>query len=115
MGKRERMAKVPKMRKPKPEKKAFALERSVKNALRAYLNGLGAYQYWVVPCGYGKTTIDVLVCHKGRFYGIECKREGVGKPSERQACIMREIAAAGGGVWVENSLGLEETRRRLGL
>ncbi len=90
-------------------------EGLVKKELKKLLDKIGAYYYMSVPVGYGKSTIDFLVCHKGRFYGIECKREGVGKPSDRQACIMREIATAGGGVWVENSLGLEETRRRLGL
>ena len=90
-------------------------EGLVKKELKKLLADIGAYSHWPVPVGYGRSTLDVLFCYRGRFYGIECKREGVGKPTDRQACIMREIAEAGGGVWLENSTGLEETRRRLGL
>lgn len=89
-------------------------ESLVKKELKKFLTEIGAYYYMSVPVGYGKSTVDFLVCHKGKFYAIETKREGVGKPTDRQACIMREIAHAGGGCWLENSLGLEETRRRLG-
>ena len=91
------------------------LEATVKKELKKLLNEIGAYYYLSVPVGYGKSTVDVLVCYKGKFYAIETKREGVSKPTARQACVMREIAQAGGGCWVENSVGLEETRKRLGL
>jgi hypothetical protein len=85
-------------------------ESAVKKALRAYLGEIGAYQYWPVPMGYGAATIDVLVCYKGRFYGIETKRPKVTKATVRQASVLREIAEAGGGVCVENSPGLEAVR-----
>lgn len=88
-------------------------EGLIKRALKKYLTEIGAYYYMPVPVGYGAPTIDFLVCHKGKFYGIETKREGVGKPTPRQAHVLNEIVAHGGGAWVENSLGLEETRRRL--
>ena len=90
-------------------------EGLVKKELKKLLTSIGAYYYMSVPVGYGKSTVDFLVCYKGQFYAIETKREGVGKPTARQACIMREIAEAGGGAWVENSVGLEETRKRLGV
>ena len=91
----------------------MSLEAAVKKKLRAYLKGIGAYQYWPVPMGLGARTIDVLVCYKGLFYGIETKRSGINEPTAMQACTMREIAEAGGGVWLENSEGLEITRKRL--
>ena len=89
-------------------------EGAVKAKLRAYLKSLGpdCHQYWPVPTGFGSTTVDVLVCYRGRFYAIECKRPGVSEPSARQACVMRAIAQAGGGVWVENSIDLEATKER---
>lgn len=90
-------------------------EGLVKRELRKLLKEIGAYAHWPVPVGYGRSTLDALICYRGRFYGVECKREGVGKPTDRQACVMREIAEAEGGCWVENSIGLEETRRRLGV
>ena len=90
-------------------------EGLVKRELKKLLSEIGAYFYMSVPVGFGKSTVDFLVCYKGKFYAIETKREGVGKPTARQACIMREIAQAGGGCWIESSLGLEETKKRLGL
>jgi hypothetical protein len=91
----------------------MSLEAAVKKKLRAYLKEIGAYQYWPVPMGLGARTIDVLICHKGKFYGIETKRSDIDKPTKMQECTMREIAEAGGGVWLENSEGLETTRERL--
>ena len=90
-------------------------EGAVKAKLRAYLKSLGpeCWQYWPVPMGYGSASIDVFVVYRGRFFGIECKRPGVCEPSARQACVMRAIAEAGGGVWVENSIDLEATKERL--
>ena len=91
------------------------LEAAVKAKLRAYLKSLGSdcHQYWPVPTGYGSTTVDVLICYRGRFFAIEVKRPGVSEPSARQACVMRAIAEAGGGVWLENSIDLEATKERL--
>lgn len=80
-------------------------ESDVKKALRKYLTEIGAYQYWPVPMGYGAATVDVLVCYRGQFYGIETKRPGA-KATVRQACVMRRIAEASGGVCVEDSVGL---------
>lgn len=48
----------------------------------------GMYSYWPVPSGYGKTTLDVLGCYRGRFFTIETKAPGK-KPTLRQ---MEEIA-----------------------
>ena len=88
-------------------------EGRVKYKLRKYLDELGCYQYWPVPMGRGATTIDVLLCHRGLFYGIETKRPDVKKPTKAQECVMAAIAHAGGGVWLENSEGLETTREKL--
>lgn len=85
-------------------------EANVKVAVKAYLKSIGAWQFWPVQMGYGAATVDVLVCHRGRFYAVETKRPEVKKATPRQACVMREIAEAGGGVCLENSIGCETVR-----
>jgi hypothetical protein len=89
------------------------MEATVKKKLSAYLKSIGAYVYMPVPMAYGKRTIDYLICYQGKFYGIETKRSDISKPTAAQDCVMREIAKAGGGVWLENSEGLETTKARL--
>ena len=77
-------------------------EGRVKAKLKKYfaqLKEIGrseTYCYWPVPSGFGETTLDCLCCYDGRFYGIECKREGIRKPTPRQAAVMARIRAAGG-------------------
>jgi hypothetical protein len=85
-------------------------EKLVKDALKKYLKSIGAYYYMPVSMGYGSTSIDFFVCHKGRFYGIETKREVGGIVTPRQKEVLRQIAESGGGVIVENSTGLERTK-----
>ena len=87
-------------------------EKLVKEALKKYLKSIGAYYYMPVSMGYGAASIDFFVCHKGRFYGIETKRPGKAA-TPRQVHVLREIADAGGGVWVEASADLEITRERV--
>lgn len=88
-------------------------EGRVKEKFKAYTKEIGAYVFWPVQMGYGAKTLDALVCHQGQFYGVEFKRPGVQKMTAFQQCVSREIAEAGGGVWLENSEGLETTRERL--
>ena len=93
----------------------MTIERDVKRELRKLLDAIGAYQYWPVPMGLGAATVDVLFCYKGQFFGVETKRPGVKKSTPRQASVLREIAAAGGGFAVENSVKLETVRKMLDL
>lgn len=88
-------------------------ESNVKDAVKKYLKEIGAYYFMPVQMGYGAASIDFLVCHKGKFFGIETKRPEVKEPSPRQACVMREIAEAGGGVCLENSVGCEAVREMI--
>lgn len=71
-------------------------EGRTKAALKRFLRGYTFYCYWPVPTGYGAATLDCLICWNGLFIGVECKREGVEKPTPRQAATMRDIRAAGG-------------------
>lgn len=85
-------------------------ESHVKDAVKAYLKSIHAYYFMPVQTGFGASTLDFLVCHNGKFYGIETKRPGAREVTARQACVMREIAEAGGGVCMENSVECEEVR-----
>lgn len=51
-------------------------EGKIKDKVKALLTEHDAYQFWPVPTGYGKRTLDCLVCHYGRFLAIETKRAG---------------------------------------
>lgn len=76
-------------------------ESKTKKKLKEELRRINAYQYWPVPVGYGRTSVDCLACiPNGWFVGYECKRKGIREPSPRQAVRMKEIRAAGGKTYV---------------
>ena len=70
-------------------------EGRVKAKLKRHLAEHGYYQYWPVPMGRGSITVDCIACDQGHFVGIECKREGVTKPTPHQAAVMRQMRQAG--------------------
>jgi len=57
------------------------------------------YTYWPVPSGFGRTTIDVIGCYRGRFFGVEVKGEGK-KPTLRQTQELTSMAKAMGKTFV---------------
>jgi len=73
------------------------------NVKQAVIKVLNAYpeSYWFmpVPYGYGKSTLDFLICHYGLFIGIETKTQN-GVPTPRQELIIKEISDAGGEAFV---------------
>lgn len=89
------------------------LERAVKRSLMEYLDKIGAYQYWPVPTGYGATTVDCLVCHKGRFAAIECKRPGNYTIAPAQQLVMEAVRSAEGFAFLENDVRLLSTKTLL--
>lgn len=76
-------------------------EGKVKAKLRKLLSSYteGMYTYWPVPSGYGKTTLDVLGCYRGRFFSVETKAAGK-KPTLRQAGELQAIGRAMGRTFV---------------
>jgi hypothetical protein len=58
-------------------------ERALLRAVRRELDALGAYH--VTTTGVGRVGVpDLLVCHRGRFYGIELKTDdGRLRPMQR--------------------------------
>ena len=83
------------------------LEKTVKAAVRRRLKEVGAYQFWPVQFGLGDVTVDCLGCYKSQFFGIECKAAGK-KPTLHQALTLNKIKAAGGLIFVIDSV--EEAR-----
>lgn len=57
------------------------------------------YEYWPVPYGLGASSLDCIVCFRGRFIGVETKAPG-GKPTDRQKMIMRQMRDAGAAVFL---------------
>ena len=76
-------------------------EGHVKAKLRRLLNDYteGMYTYWPVPFGYGKTSLDVLGCYRGRFFSVETKADGK-KPTLRQTTEIQAIGKAMGKTFV---------------
>lgn len=86
------------------------LEKHVKKSLKEFLESIGTYQYWPVPMGFGKKTIDCFFCHQGLFFAVEGKRPAISKATAYQANVLAEIATSGGGVCVENDPALPAVR-----
>ena len=85
-------------------------ERVLKDEVRKYLKSIGAYFFMPVETWYGATTLDFLVCYRGRFVGIETKAAGR-FATPRQQKVMLEIEKAGGTAFVAYSV--EDVRRCL--
>ncbi len=71
-------------------------ERKVKKKVIEILKSVGAYYAMPVASGFGNAGVpDILACHKGVFFGIECKANG-GKPTALQLSNLAQIERAGG-------------------
>lgn len=74
-------------------------EGRVKKDLKELLDNYEKiYIFNPVPYGYGKSSLDTLICFRGRFIAIEAKAPGK-EPTPRQRFTTREIRAAGGRVF----------------
>lgn len=79
-------------------------EAKVKQAVKQALAQVRrCYPFWPVQQGLGATTLDCLVCAAGRFIAIETKAPGK-KLTPRQRAVGERIAAAGGIVYVIDSV-----------
>lgn len=92
-----------------------ASEKAVKDEVKRLLRKHGAYWYMSVPGGFGARGVpDFLVCHRGRFLGLETKAKGITKPSPFQEQQIAAIVAAGGMTLVINARNLDELEDWLG-
>ena len=93
---------------------AMIPEVKVKQRVTALLKAAGAYYFYPVTGGYGNSGVpDIVVCHNGRFIGIECKA-GKNKPTKLQEKNLRDIAAAGGIALVINETNIGDVADILG-
>ena len=90
-------------------------EAKVKDAVKKLLKEIGAWYFMPVPYGYGRKTIDFLICYNGRFYGVETKRSGLHEPTALQREEMEAIWKAGGTCCLENTEKCLNVRRILGV
>lgn len=79
-------------------------EAKIKTDIRVWFRKQGAYIFAPVQTGYGASTVDQLICFKGKFIGIEAKVPGK-HPTARQLQTLAEIRAAGGLAICADSLG----------
>jgi Holliday junction resolvase len=81
-------------------------ESKVKKQVVEVLKEVGAYYFYPVTGGYGRSGVpDVVACLRGRFIGIECKA-GKGKTTALQDKNLHDIEDAGGIPWVVNEVNL---------
>lgn len=89
-------------------------EKKVKDKVVAQLKELGAYYFYPVTGGWGNSGVpDIVVCHRGRFIGIECKA-GKNKPTKLQELNLKKIKDAGGIALVVNEENVSDVKHILG-
>jgi len=77
-------------------------EAAVKKKVVNVLNSYGAYYFYPVTGGFGRSGVpDIVACYLGLFIGIECKA-GNNKPTPLQEAQMALIRKAGGVTMVVN-------------
>lgn len=88
-------------------------EAKVKKVVVQQLKDMGAYYFYPVTGGYGRSGVpDIVGCYEGFFFGIECKA-GKNKPTPLQEKNLKQIAEAGGLALVVNEENMRMTRELL--
>lgn len=88
-------------------------EVKVKKAIRKILTDSRTYFAMPIGTGYGNAGVpDFLVCHKGRFIGIEAKA-GKGKTTALQEKNLTDIRTAGGTAIVVREDNLTQLKEML--
>lgn len=88
-------------------------EAKVKAKAVKILKEIGAYYFYPVTGGYGRSGVpDIIGCHKGVFFGLECKA-GKNKPTALQQKNLDDIRAAGGFAAVINEDNVSSLAREL--
>jgi len=88
-------------------------EALVKRQIRKILDTIRAYYAMPIGTGYGNSGVpDFLVCHKGRFIGIEAKA-GKGTTTALQEKHLQDIRNAGGTALVVNEHNLDQLKELL--
>ncbi len=81
-------------------------ESKVKKKVVEVLKHHGAYFFYPVTGGYGRSGVpDIVCCWKGRVSGIECKTKG-NKPTELQNKNLVDISNQGGVAIITDESGI---------
>ena len=74
------------------------------------LRNLGAYYFYPVTSGYGRSGVpDIVGCYKGKFFGIECKA-GKNVPTDLQRINLEDIDKQGGIALVVNEKNMHSVQ-----
>lgn len=88
-------------------------EAKVKKIVVQQLKDMGAYFFYPVTGGYGRSGVpDIIGCYNGIFFGIECKA-GKNKPTPLQEKNLDDIAESGGLAMVVNEDNMRQVREAL--
>jgi hypothetical protein len=88
-------------------------EKLVKKKVTTILKSLGAYYFYPVTGGFGRSGVpDIICCFNGNFIGIECKA-GDNKATALQLKNLEEIQAAGGFAFIINENNIDSLERVL--
>jgi len=87
---------------------AMTPEGKVKDKIKKHLKSKDIYFVMPATGGYGSSGApDILVCHEGKFYGIECK-SGDNQPTALQRDNLNRIEASGGFAFVINESNVNQ-------
>lgn len=86
-------------------------ERQIKAQVRKILDEYPHYRFMPVPTGFGKRTLDYLICFNGLFLAIETKAPGEVPTAQQEATITYIRTMGKGKVFViDGDEGLIELR-----
>ena len=85
-------------------------EAKVKKVVVKQLRALGAYYFYPVTGGYGRSGVpDIVGCYQGKFFGIECKA-GNNTPTPLQQINLDDIEKQNGIALVVNEKNMHSVR-----
>lgn len=88
-------------------------EKLVKKKVTTILKSIGAYYFYPVTGGFGRSGVpDIICCLNGNFIGIECKA-GDNKATALQLKNLEEIRATGGFAFIVNEDNIDALERVL--
>jgi Holliday junction resolvase len=88
-------------------------EKKVKDKVVKILKELGAYYFYPVTGGFGRSGVpDIVCCLAGNFIGIECKANG-NKATALQHKNLEDIQEAGGYAFIVNEDNIDALERVL--
>ena len=88
-------------------------EAKVKRKVTTTLKDAKVYHFYPVMGGYGSSGVpDIVGCHNGKFFAIECKA-GNNKPTALQEQHLQKIRDSGGIAIVVNEENLNAVQEML--